>query len=71
MSTRIYLVTDMETAKRRMIRAGNQAQAIRYAAQTRFNVRVANQDDLVSMLTHNLPVELAGGPATMFDEVKT
>ena len=29
MSTRIYLVTDVETNKHRLIRAGNQAQAIR------------------------------------------
>jgi len=28
MSTRIYLVTDVETNKHRLIRAGNQAQAI-------------------------------------------
>ena len=32
MSTRIYLVTDVETNKHRLIRAGNQAQAIRHAA---------------------------------------
>mgnify|MGYP007031427369 CR=1 FL=1 len=37
MSTRIYLVTDVETNKHRLIRAGNQAQAIRHAAQTRRN----------------------------------
>jgi hypothetical protein len=33
MSTRIYLVTDVETNKHRLIRAGNQAQSIRHAAQ--------------------------------------
>ena len=47
MSTRIYLVTDVETNKHRLIRAGNQAQAIRHAAQTRFDIEVAGQDDLV------------------------
>jgi hypothetical protein len=71
MSTRIYLVTDIETNKHRLIRAGNQAQAIKYAAQTRFDIEVAGQDDLVSLLTGGVPVELAGGPATadMFEDV--
>jgi hypothetical protein len=56
MSTRIYLVTDVETNKHRLIRAGNQAQAIRHAAQTRFDIDVAGQDDLVSLLTSGIPV---------------
>jgi hypothetical protein len=71
MTTRIYVVTDTETNKHRLIRAANQAQAIKYAAQTRFDIEVAGQDDLVSLLTHGIPVELAGGPATadMFEDV--
>jgi hypothetical protein len=70
MSTRIYVVTDIETSRHRLIRASNQAQAIRHAAQTRFDIEVANQDDLVSLLTNGIPIELAGGPATadMFEE---
>lgn len=70
MNTRIYLVTDIETNKHRLIRAANQAQAIRHAAQTRFDIEVAGQDDLVSLLTHGVPVELATGQATadMFEE---
>lgn len=70
MSTRIYLVTDTETNKHRLIRAANQAQAIRHAAQTRFDIEVAGQNDLVSLLTHGVPVELATGQATadMFEE---
>lgn len=72
MSTRIYLVTDVETNKHRLIRAGNQAQAIRHAAQTRFDIEVAGQDDLVSLLQAGIPVEPAGGQATMdmFEDVK-
>lgn len=72
MSTRIYLVTDVETNKHRLIRAVNQAQAIRHAAQTRFDIEVAGQDDLVSLLTSGIPVELAGAGATvdMFEEVQ-
>lgn len=72
MSTRIYLVTDVETNKHRLIRAGNQAQAIRHAAQTRFDIEVAGQDDLVSLLTSGIAVELAGAGATvdMFEEAQ-
>lgn len=65
MSTRIYLVTDVETNKHRLIRAGNQAQAIRHAAQTRFDIEVAGQDDLVSLLLAGIPIEPAGGQATI------
>jgi hypothetical protein len=73
MSTRIYLVTDVETNKHRLIRASNQAQAIKYAAQTRFDIEVAGQDDLVSLLTGGVPIELATGQATadMFEDVIT
>jgi hypothetical protein len=63
MSTRIYVVTDTETSKHRLIRASNQAQAIKYAAQTRFDIEVAGQDDLVSLLTHGIPIELATSQA--------
>jgi hypothetical protein len=70
MSTRIYVVTDIETNRHRLIRAGNQAQAIRHAAQTRFDIEVAGQEDLVNLLTNGVPIELAGGPATvdMFED---
>jgi hypothetical protein len=70
MSTRIYVVTDIETNRHRLIRAGNQAQAIRHAAQTRFDIEVANQDDLVNLLTSGVPIELAGAGAIadMFEE---
>ena len=64
MSTRIYVVTDTETNRHRLIRAANQAQAIKYAAQTRFDLEVAGQADLVSLLTNGIPIELAGAGAT-------
>lgn len=71
MSTRIYVVTDVETNRHRLIRAGNQAQAIRHAAQTRFDIEVAGQEDLVSLLTNGVPIEMAGAPAIadMFEDV--
>ena len=70
MSTHIYVVTDIETNKHRLIRASNQAQAIKYAAHTRFDIEVAGQDDLVSLLTGGTAIELAGAGATinMFEE---
>jgi hypothetical protein len=73
MSTRIYVVTDTETNKHRLIRAGNQAQAIKYAAQTRFDIEVAGQDDLVNLLTNGVPIELATSQATadIFEDVIT
>ena len=72
MIARIYLVTDVETYKHRLIRAGNQAQAIRHAAQTRFDIEVADQDDLASLLTSGIPVEMAGAGATadMFEKAQ-
>ena len=73
MSTRIYVVTDTETNKHRLIRAGNQAQAIKYAAQTRFDIEVAGQDDLVNLLTNGVPIELATSQTTagMFEDAIT
>lgn len=49
-TTRIYLVTDTETNKHRLIRAGNQAQAIRHAAQTRLILMgwLASQTDMLA-----------------------
>jgi hypothetical protein len=59
MSSRIYLVTDRDTQAKRLIRAGTQAQAIRHAAQSRFEISVAGQDDLVELLASGQPVESA------------
>ena len=59
MSTRIYLVTDQESKAKRLIRAGSQAQAIRHAAQSRFAIEVASQNDLVQLLAAGQAVESA------------
>lgn len=73
MSTRIYVVTDVETNRHRLIRAGNQAQAIRHAAQTQFDIEVAGQEDLVNLLTNGVPIEMVGAPviADMFEDAIT
>ena len=47
MNTRVYHVTHQRTGKARLIRAVSQAQAIRYAANTEFAIRVASQDDII------------------------
>ncbi len=59
MSTRIYLVTDRDTQTQRLIRATNQAQAVRHAAQSRFDIQVASQDTLVKLLDAGQKVESA------------
>jgi len=59
MTTRIYVVTDTETTKQRLIRAANQAQALRAATTTRFTVDVASQDALVGLLSSGVSVEEA------------
>jgi hypothetical protein len=43
---------------------------MRHVAQTRFDIEVAGQDDLVSLLTAGHAIELAGVGATvdMFEE---
>jgi hypothetical protein len=61
MTTRIYHVTHNRTGKVRLIRAMSQAQAIRYAANTEFGIRVASQDDIVFGLSQGgIPVEDSG-----------
>ena len=59
MSQRIYLVTDRDTQTQRLIRAANQAQAVRHAAQSRFDIQVASQDTLVELLDAGQKVESA------------
>lgn len=56
---RIYLVRDTTTGDFRLIRAGNQAQAIRFVAGDRFDGRLASQDDLIGAITAGVKVEEA------------
>lgn len=63
MTTRIYAVAVADAVERnptRLVRAGNQAQALRHVAKASFEVRVATQDDLVSALSTGATVEEAG-----------
>jgi hypothetical protein len=55
MSERIYAVYYGTTG--RLVRANNRAQALSHVAQSTFNIRVAGQDDLVSLLGKGIKVE--------------
>jgi hypothetical protein len=57
MAIRIYVVTDNETQKQRLIRATNRAEAVRFASRTRFTVEAASQDDLVNLLPNGVTIE--------------
>jgi len=59
MSTRIYVVQDTETDEKALVRAANQAQALRHVVKNRFAVGVASQDELVTLLEGGTTVETA------------
>lgn len=62
MANRVYVVTDTETDKQRLVRAVNQAQSIRHCA-TRFSAAVAAQDTLIDLLASGVKVEDASESA--------
>lgn len=64
METRIYLVTSIgsPTEEPRLVRASNQAQALRHIARKRYSVGVADQNDLIAAVTAGIKVEEAGQP---------
>lgn len=66
MSTRIYIITPKtaeagKPATKRLVRATNQAQALRFIT-SELNVTVASQDDLVTALGAGIKVENDGKP---------
>ncbi len=48
MSKRIYIVSSEQG--RTLVRAGNQAQAIRHVAVSQYSAKVASQDELVELV---------------------
>jgi len=57
---RIYIVrevTEKEQPKSRLVRAVSQSQALKYVADGRFLVDVANQEELVSNMSKGVGVE--------------
>ncbi len=59
MSARIYVVEDTETNEKALVRAANQAQALRHVVKNRFAVGLAGQDALVELLESGTTVETA------------
>lgn len=55
--TRIYAVTDRDTAAVHLVRATSQAQAIRHVASARYTATVASQDDLVQLVASGHTVD--------------
>lgn len=62
--SRIYLVQDTSTEAKTLVRAHNQAQAVRHVARNRLSVTVASQDDLVTLVAGGVKVEDAGADET-------
>jgi hypothetical protein len=64
-TTRIYLVTQTAepTKQGRLVRAQNQAQALRHVTADTLQASVAGQDDLVRLVAAGVAVETAGSGA--------
>lgn len=58
MTTRIYIVTNGANEPR-LVRAANQAQAIRHVTKPLYAAFVAGQDDLIKALSNGAKVEEA------------
>lgn len=57
MTTRIYSVALKMGDGMRLVRAGNQSQALRHVAKQFMETRVATQDDIVAAVTAGAKVE--------------
>jgi hypothetical protein len=57
-----YLIRNTDTGDERLVRADNQAQALRHITRTSYSVEVATVDQVVALLTAEPPyrVETAG-----------
>lgn len=60
MSERIYAVYHGTTG--RLVKAKTRAKALSHVAQSTFNIRVASQEDLVTLLKANVGVENVRDP---------
>jgi hypothetical protein len=56
--TRPYLITS-KTGEKRLVRASNQAQALRHVAQGEFNVTTPTADQVLQLLQQGLQPETA------------
>ena len=60
MKERIYVV--YHGTNGRLVKAPTRAQALSHVAQSTFNIRVASQDELVTLLSKGIPVETLRDP---------
>ena len=57
MSARIYLITDKTTAGTHLVKAANQAQAIRHHAASRFECRAASTLDVAALMQAGVTID--------------
>lgn len=57
MSARIYLVTDKDTAAKFLVKAANQAQAIRHHAASRIACRAASTLDVATLMQSGVTID--------------
>ena len=62
-----YIIRNTDTGEERLVRADNQAQALRHITRTSYTVEVATADQIVALLTAEPPhrVEVAGEEPTI------
>ena len=63
-AARIYIVTDKTANTRHLVKATNQAQAVRHIAAARLDCMVANSIEVVGLMQSGSQVEDATTPAT-------
>jgi hypothetical protein len=64
-AARIYIVTDKTVSTKHLVKATNQAQAVRHIAAARLDCMVANSMEVVSLMQSGAVVEDATAPATV------
>lgn len=60
----IYLITQHDNDRQRLVRAANKSAAIRHVAADMLGAQLAAQDTLAELLQNGLRVEDAGQPST-------
>jgi hypothetical protein len=64
-AARIYIVTDKTTTTKHLVKATNQAQAVRHIAAARLDCMVANSIEVVQLMQSGSKVEDATATATV------
>lgn len=64
MNARIYLVTDKTTAEKHLVKATNQAQAVRHIAASRLDCGVASALDVATLMQTGTTVDDATATKT-------